>query len=183
MNICAKINSMAEPNGIVIGGELYRIVRSFYFSNEYEFKGLRGYSVGFKSLYPVYAIVAKNRDRLEKSSINLFSDKIPTLGSGQSRAPQRKHFTNILVVDDEPDILLTYKSFLSVEGYNVKAFTNSQDALSNIAQLPDASSHYELVLLDIRMPGLNGLQLFYKIKTLSPNTKIMFISALDITEE
>src|ERR687894_1626829 len=58
MNICAKINSMAEPNGIVIGGDLYRIVRSFYFSNDYEFKGLKGYSAGFKSLYPVYAMVA-----------------------------------------------------------------------------------------------------------------------------
>jgi response regulator RpfG family c-di-GMP phosphodiesterase len=33
------------------------------------------------------------------------------------------------------------------------------------------------------MPRLNGLQLFYKIKTLSPNTKIMFCSALDIAEE
>ena len=183
MNICAKINSMAEPNGIVIGGDLYRIVRSFYFSNDYEFKGLKGYSAGFKSLYPVYAMVAKNRDRLEKSSMNLFGSKIPKLASAQATTPQRKHFANIMVVDDEPDILLTYKSFLSAEGYNVKAFANPQDALSNIAQLPDASSHYQLVLLDIRMPGLNGLQLFYKIRTLSPNTKIMFLSALDITEE
>ena len=34
MNICAKINSMAEPNGIVIGGDLYRIIKSFYFIND-----------------------------------------------------------------------------------------------------------------------------------------------------
>ena len=33
------------------------------------------------------------------------------------------------------------------------------------------------------MPGLNGLHLFYEIRILSPNTKIMFISALDITED
>jgi CheY-like chemotaxis protein len=60
-----------------------------------------------------------------------------------------------MVVDDEPDILFTYKSLLSAEGYNVKAFTDPQDALSNLAQLPDPSSYYQLVLLDIRMPRLN----------------------------
>jgi DNA-binding response OmpR family regulator len=38
-------------------------------------------------------------------------------------------------------------------------------------------------LLDIRMPRLNGLQLFYRIKAISPNTKIIFCSALDIAEE
>jgi CheY-like chemotaxis protein/class 3 adenylate cyclase len=183
MNICAKINSMAEPNGIVIGGDLYRVVRSFYFSNEYEFKEVRGYSVDFKSLYPVYVVVAESRALLERSSRNLASNKIPTLATAQARPLQQKYFANIMIVDDEPDILLTYKSLLSAEGYNVKAFTDPQDALSNIAQLPDPSSYYQLVLLDIRMPRLNGLQLFYKVKTLSPSTKIMFCSALDITEE
>src|SRR5215212_9332318 len=38
MNICAKINSMAEPNGIVIGGNLYQIIKSFSFINRYEFR-------------------------------------------------------------------------------------------------------------------------------------------------
>lgn len=82
-----------------------------------------------------------------------------------------------------PDILLTCKSLLSAEGYNVKTFTDPPDTLKHFAQLPDPFSPYQLVLLNIRMPGLNGLQLFYKIRTLSPNTTIMFISALDILEE
>src|ERR671923_1284493 len=42
MNICAKINSMAEPNGIVIGGDLHQIVKSFYFINRYESRELEG---------------------------------------------------------------------------------------------------------------------------------------------
>ena len=88
-----------------------------------------------------------------------------------------------MVVDDELDILHTYKYILSAEGYNVEAFTDPHDALMHFVQLPDPSSYYQLVLLDIRMPRLNGLQLFYKIRTLSPNTKIMFCSALDMTEE
>jgi two-component system, OmpR family, response regulator ChvI len=183
MNICAKINSMAKPNGIVIGGDLHQLVTSFSFSNEYEFREVRGYSVGFKSTYPVYAVVAKNRASLERSSMNLFSSKIPRLGAAQARVTQQKYFANIMVIDDEPDILFTYKSLLSAEGYNVKAFTDPQEALKHFVQLLDPSSYYQLVLLDIRMPRLNGLQLFYKIKTLSPNTKIMFCSALDIAEE
>ena len=52
----------------------------------------------------------------------------------------------------------------------------------HLVQLADPS-YYQLVLLDIRMPRLNGLQLFNTIKTLSPNTKIIFCSALDIVEE
>ena len=88
-----------------------------------------------------------------------------------------------MVVDDEPDILFTYKSLLSAEGYNVQPFTDPQEALKHFVQLPDPSSYYQLVLLDIRMPRLNGLQLFYRIKAISHNTKIMFCSALDMAEE
>ena len=183
MNICAKINSMAKPNGIVIGGDLHQLVTSFSFSNEYEFREVRGYSVGFKSTYPVYAVVAKNRASLERSSMNLFSSKIPRLGAAQARVTQQKYFANIMVVDDEPDILFTYKSLLSAEGYKVEAFTDPQEALKHFVQLLDPSSYYQLVLLDVRMPRLNGLQLFYKIKTLSPNTKIIFCSALEIADE
>ena len=50
----------------------------------------------------------------------------------------------IMVVDDEPDTLFTYKSLLSAEGYNVEAFTDPQEALKHFVQLPDPSSHYQL---------------------------------------
>ncbi len=88
-----------------------------------------------------------------------------------------------MVVDDEPDTLFTYEWFLSDEGYNVEAFTDSLEALNHFVQLPDPSSYYKLALLDIRMPRLNGLQLFHKMKKLSPKIKVMFCSALDVAEE
>jgi two-component system, OmpR family, response regulator ChvI len=194
MNICAKINSMAEPNGIVIGGDLYQIIKSFSFINGYEFRELRGgYSIGFSHRYPVYRALSKNISQMDINSINrLFryneTSKIKDVQIKQQSQllqprQQQKHSANILVVDDEPDTVFTYKSLLSAEGYNVEAFTDPQEALKHFVQLPDPSSYYQLVLLDIRMPRLNGLQLFYRIRAISPDTKIMFISALDIAEE
>ena len=102
--------------------------------------------------------------------------------SAQEQQPQ-KYSTNILLIDDEPDTLFTYESFLSDEGYNVKTFSDPQEGLEHFFQLPDPSSHYQLALLDIRMPKLNGLQLFHKMKALSPKIKIMFCSALDVAQE
>ena len=104
------------------------------------------------------------------------------LQSAGEHQPQ-KHSTTILLVDDEPDTLFTYESFLSDEGYNVKTFSDPQEALEHFFQLPDPSSYYKLALLDIRMPKLNGLQLFHKMKALSPKIKIMFCSALDVAQE
>jgi DNA-binding response OmpR family regulator len=88
-----------------------------------------------------------------------------------------------MIVDDEPDTLFTYEQFLSDDGYNIEAFADPREALKHLVRLPNPSSYYKLVLLDIRMPKLNGLQLFNMIKSLSPHTKIMFCSALDIAEE
>jgi two-component system response regulator ChvI len=212
MNICAKINSMAEPNGIVIGGDLYQIIKSFSFIDKYyQFRELRGgYSVGFNHMYPVYRTLSKNNDDISEIVVNsvneLFTSKrtstIKDIQVKQQQQPQspsqllqqspqkkqprqqqQKHSANIMIVDDEVDILYTYKHILSAEGYNVEAFTDPQEALKRFVQLPDPSSYYPLVLLDIRMPRLNGLQLFYKMKTLSPKIKIMFSSALDVAEE
>jgi CheY-like chemotaxis protein len=195
MNICAKINSMADPNGIVIGGNLHRIIRSFSFADEYQFRELqRSYSICFSERYPVYCALSNKISKIDIGRISrLFrsgeaSSIIKDLQinkQSQVMKPQRQqeYSYNIMVVDDEPDTAFTYKSLLSAEGYNVQMFTDSQEALKYFVQQPDPSSHYQLVLLDIRMPRLNGLQLFNRIKAISPNTNIVFCSALDIAEE
>jgi two-component system response regulator ChvI len=192
MNICAKINSMAEPNGIVIGGDVYQILKSFSFINRYKFKELPGYPVGFSHNYPIYRFWSKSNTCSSNSNTN------SQLGHGQAkqqldmlkqsqqeRQEQQgpRQPANIMLVDDEPDILFTYESFLSSEGYNVQAFSDPREALKHFIQLSNPSSHYKLILLDIRMAKLNGLQLFSKIKRISTNTKVIFVSALDIAEE
>jgi class 3 adenylate cyclase len=53
VNMCAKINHAAAPNDTVIGGDLHSMVKGY---NDYKFKELKGFSLGFKQSYPVYSI-------------------------------------------------------------------------------------------------------------------------------
>jgi two-component system, OmpR family, response regulator ChvI len=43
--------------------------------------------------------------------------------------------------------------------------------------------HYDLIVMDIRMPGINGIQLYSKLKVMNPDIKVLFLSALDVVEE
>ena len=52
VNMCAKINHGASINGVVIGGDLYSMVKGF---SDYKFQELKGFSLGFKHPYPVYS--------------------------------------------------------------------------------------------------------------------------------
>jgi two-component system, OmpR family, response regulator ChvI len=195
MNICSKINSKALPNQMVIGGDLYQIIKSFSnHRDDYRFKSVGEYSVGFKQMYPVYSVLIKNRTQTLPSShdeqmtklkpVQMHSSpttlKIPSKTNSNYKG-QEKHTPNIMLIDDDPDILLTYKSILIEENCNIETFTDAQEALNHFAEANH--SYYDLVLLDIRMPGINGLQLYYKLKAINMAIKIMFVSALDAADE
>ena len=87
---------------------------------------------------------------------------------------------NILLIDDEQDALLTYRLFLTEHGFNVNAFSDPASALEHFGRIP---TRYELVLTDIRMKPVNGLQVYQKVKRANPATKVIFISALDAADE
>jgi class 3 adenylate cyclase len=53
VNMCSKINHLAIPNTIVIGGDLYQLVKNL---NYYKFEQVKGFSLGFKQTYPAYSI-------------------------------------------------------------------------------------------------------------------------------
>ncbi len=103
----------------------------------------------------------------QKLFLRLFNQS--RLQQEQEQEPRRP--PNIFLVDDEEDILYTFKKGLSSEGYNVEAFSDSMEALRHFAKVNP--SHYKLAVLDIRMPGLNGLQLYYRLKTINRNIKIL----------
>ena len=90
----------------------------------------------------------------------------------------------ILIVEDEIDILFTYKSFLINEGYFVDGYTNPYEALKAFLENNVGNSlYYDLVVLDIRIPEFNGLQIYQTFKAIDDNVKVLFVSALDAAEE
>jgi CheY-like chemotaxis protein len=78
----------------------------------------------------------------------------------------------ILVVDDEPDILLTLNAVLSRQGHYVKTFDNPVEALSHLTS-NNVVTPYDLVITDHRMPGsgISGLDLAKRVKEYNDNTR------------
>jgi two-component system, OmpR family, response regulator ChvI len=183
VNICAKINSRAPLNGLIIGGDLYQIVKGYHeLSSSFIIKKMGAYSTeGTRTpSYPLYSVTSLSK--LAIPTILVPSDagiKRQTV-AGQSPGRGSQKF-NVMLIDDEPDMIITYKSFLHSEGYNVDAFSNSQEALRHFAQVNP--SYYNLVIMDIRMPHLNGLQLYNRMKAINNSVRILFVSALDAVEE
>jgi CheY-like chemotaxis protein/predicted transcriptional regulator len=94
--------------------------------------------------------------------------------------PQRKMSVNIMLVDDEEDVALTYESFLFSTGYFVETYSESYKALRDFALDP---LYFDLVILDIRMENINGLQLYQSFKAMNPNIKALFVTSLDAAKE
>ena len=76
----------------------------------------------------------------------------------------------ILVVDDETDLTTLFGLVLEYHGFNVDTFNDPQEALSNYK--PD---YYDLVILDIKMPKMDGFQLHDKIKKKDRKAKVCFL--------
>ncbi|HET8792437.1 MAG TPA: response regulator [Nitrososphaeraceae archaeon] len=84
----------------------------------------------------------------------------------------------ILLVDDEPDITFTIKSILKEDGFQIDPFTDPVMALKSYKRY-----FYDLVVLDIKMPKMNGFELYTKIRELDPNVKICFLTAIATLNE
>lgn len=200
VNMCAKINSQAEPNGIVIGGDLHEIMKRYSFK-DYSFEEVRKkLPLGIRYSYPVYSVVRKDEMLARDSALNVFRRETlkpkfgeETLSIYRRKAlqprddnaihsyPKQTSHPTVMLVDDEPDILAIFKTYLSSEGYKVEAFSDSYMALQSFAR--SEPQHYDLLVLDIRMPTINGLQLYQRLKAVDPYVKVIFLSALDATDE
>ena len=84
----------------------------------------------------------------------------------------------ILVVDNEPDITLTLQVGLEEGGFDVDAFTDPDLALKSFKP-----NFYDLVLLDIVMPKIDGFELYERLKKVDSDVKVCFLTASEMYHE
>ena len=82
---------------------------------------------------------------------------------------------NILLVDDEHDIIFTLKCILNVHEFTVDTFTDPTIALKLFK-----NNFYDLVILDVKMPKMDGFELYTKLREQDPKVKICFLTAAAI---
>jgi DNA-binding response OmpR family regulator len=81
----------------------------------------------------------------------------------------------ILLVDDEYDIALTFKIGLEDSGFVVDSFTDPSSALLNFK-----TNSYDLLLLDVKMPKIDGFELCRQMKKIDDKVKVCFMTAFDV---
>src|SRR5271170_3230856 len=85
---------------------------------------------------------------------------------------------SILVVDDEPSLRKVIRASLAAGGYTVEEVGTGTDAVGLLQR-----RSFDLVLLDINIPGLNGLEACRKIRSIAPNTGIVMVTVRDAEED
>lgn len=91
-----------------------------------------------------------------------------------------KPLARLLVVDDDSDIAHVIKRSFAKNRFLVDAFTDSEEALQNFQSYP--KDHYCLMLSDIRMPGMSGIQLARRVKQINLNVKVILMTSFEIKE-
>jgi two-component system response regulator ChvI len=177
INFCAKMNRRAPPNGIAIGADMWRIINSFpKLARRYHFQEIKELSwKENRYSYPVYLLKPPTEISINRKSV--LSARSDSLIEARS-APK---VLRIMLIDDDPSISLLFTQYLKSAGMVVESFTDPEKALTHFVE--SEYRHYDLVITDIRMSNLNGFELYQQLKSLDPNLRVLFVTALDIAQE
>ncbi len=184
VNICSKINHLASSNQMIIHTDLYQVMKEMPYFDDYVFEELNqkkgvDHSENNRDAYTAYSVHRVEDTNKQKEIEN----KILELHAERKRINQSKNNSsfNILLIDDDKDILFTYTAMIKNQGFTITSFSNPYEALNDFSTTNPYL--YDLIIMDIRMPGINGIKLYSKFKVMNPNVKILFVSALDAVNE
>ena len=83
----------------------------------------------------------------------------------------------VLVVDDEPDAVELLQEFLMAKGYEVLAASNGEEALRRVKE-----ERPHLILLDVRMPKMNGLEVLKQVREIDHEVGVIMVTAVNEEE-
>jgi two-component system response regulator ChvI len=84
----------------------------------------------------------------------------------------------ILIIDDDPDITITLRMSLEDNGFSVDSYTDPVLAYENFR-----GDKYDLLILDIKMPGVDGFRMYQKVKRIDIRVKVCFLTATEYFHE
>ncbi len=193
---------------MVIHKDLYDVIKELEFFKEYRFEEVKDDKYISSVTNQVYSVhsshvqVIKKEEKKEKDNNNNNNKQIHSKENNEddkkrsnsnNNQIQRKDSNSqkhdkidnslfkILLIDDDEDILFTFTNIIEGEGYRTTSISNPVKALNYFSQIDPY--YYDLIVMDVRMPGMNGIQLYSKIKIMNPDIKVLFLSALDAVEE
>jgi DNA-binding NtrC family response regulator len=86
----------------------------------------------------------------------------------------------IMVVDDEPDILKLSSDYLQMKGLKVRTF---EDPIHALSQIQVNHSAYDIIISDIRMPQMSGIEFVKMVNKIDSNIKVIFMTAFDLEKD
>lgn len=86
---------------------------------------------------------------------------------------------SVILIDDETDLAKMYCSYLNASGVNTNSFTDPLIAIEYYKKNRDKSS---LIITDLKMPSINGIELATKIREIDNSSKIVLITAFDTAD-
>ena len=159
-----------KNNNVAIISPLQQILFRNVSKNQDDNSFLASYKVD-----PKTDIIKKNdlnRGRYSSNNNNNRGNDVLSSATDNSQTDNSQH--RIMVVDDEHDIARLFAIGLESNGFVVDVFSDPLSALSNYKV-----RHYDLLLLDIRMPKMNGFELYQKIKDIDVKAQVCFITAYE----
>jgi len=116
--------------------------------------------------------------RFRKSSVDnwLADQETPQDVEIKNKSAKQSAFKKILLIDDDELVQRTIRKFLEREGYHVELAKNGEEAIKKVTQI-----RFDLMIVDVRMPGINGIETIKRIRSLNRKSKIPTIPEVAIT--